>query len=236
MKSQMIKCVAGLALVAGTQAASAALTVDIDTFSAATSGLYPYQQTAVSPLTSPGVDSPVSGVIGGGRVVSLSTQLLQIPGLDNISAGVFAGGPGVFDYNSTAGADGFATLAYGDYQNALAPLNLSIPGGSFAQIDLLAFDRPEGGVLTAFIRMESTGVGSAQTFVSTTTAGAQSLLIPLEGIAPQIRANVTNIVVTLDTTMAVDFRIDRISVVVPEPGMVSLLVPAGVLALRRSRR
>lgn len=215
--------------------AQAAPTIEIDSFSDAKPGLYPFSLTSVSGPFTLGVDSPITGAIGGGRVLGLQAQTMDIPGLDSVTTRVFTGGPGVLDFDSSSGADGLVLAIYGNFQNFLPALNIAIPAGSYAKIDLVAFDLPAGGSLLANVQVENTGTGVEATSTVITTAGAQSILIPLDAISAAVRGNVTNLVFGFNGTKATDFRIDNISIVVPEPASFGLLAPAGLLLARRRR-
>jgi hypothetical protein len=229
-------CAAIAVCLAAPIVASAAPTIQIDSFSDATPGVYPFTLNTIAGPGLLGADSPISSAIGGARRVAMQTQTLDLPGLDSVTAGVFAGGPGILDYNATAGADGLALAIYGDFQSLMPALNIAVPNGSYAKVDLYAFDLPAGGNLQLKVRVESTGVGVADSsLVIVTTGGAQSILIPLDAVPAAFRANVTNLVFSFDGTTAADFRIDNLSIVVPEPASFGLLAPAGLLLARRRR-
>jgi hypothetical protein len=227
---------ATVALTIGGAVATAAPVIVIDDFSAAKSGLYPYTQSTVGAFATPGVDAPITGTISSGRVVVSELLTADEPGLDEVTVRVFPSGKGVFDYASSVGASGRAALVYGNFQNVFAPLNLAIPDGSMLKIDLVAYDQPAGGSLQITGQLENTPVGLDTTTVSVTSPGAQSVYIPLDSISPAIRANVTNIVVGFTASTAVDFRVDKISIVIPEPSAAITLGPVALMAMRRRRR
>lgn len=227
-----LKLLAGLISLTAVHAATAAVIV-VDDFSSA-SASYPALATVVPVTVSPGADVS-AGAIGGIRQVTAQLTSSDLPGLDSLAVGIFPFGPGVYDYASSSGADGNSALLYGA-SNINSPnlLSLVIPDGSFIKFDVLLFDRPDGGSMKIDVALNNLvpfGV------VSTTLAvgGVQTVTIPLDSISPAIRSNTTGISIFLDGSKAVDFRLDAVSIVIPEPSAMALLAPAGLLLTRRRK-
>lgn len=183
-----------------------------------------------------GWDGPNTGVLGGSRQVMVSFDTPPVPGLDSIAAGAFPGTPGLFDYNSTAGAEGLVAVFYGSVPG-LDPrpsLGLVIPDGSSATVDLVAFDLPAGGSLLVGVQV----YGASDNYpagVFLTTVGAQTVQVSLDDVPAHIRANVTGLAMYVAASAAVDLRVDSFGLSIPEPGATALLASAGLLAARRRR-
>jgi hypothetical protein len=229
----MRNLVAAIASVLVVPAVASAAVIVVDDFNQATAS-YPLVDNTVGGIVA-GPADPAVGAIGGVRQVAVEMTAADVPGLDSVSAGVFTQIPGVFDFSSTSGADGWTTLLYGA-SNINSPnlLSLVIPDGSTIELDVQLFDRPAGGSLKIDVSLNSlVPFGTVTTTLN--ASGAQVVSIPLDSISSSIRSNVTGITVVLDGTKAVDFRLDSISIVVPEPAAMGALAPFGLLLARRRK-
>ncbi len=197
--------------------------------------------TATWPIGSGGSanEAALGDVAGGVRDTSLAVASFNVPGLDSVSASVFSsGGFSLFDYQSTAGADGAGTLKYGRTSGG-ADLNLDLTGESLL-LDFFSFDYPADQpiVVTVTLLQAAGGGTNSVTLPSSyySQSGPGSLLIPLlPGLVPFLN-DVDGIYVALDAPQAGDFRLDRISTVaVPEPASLSLLLLPLAAATRRRR-
>lgn len=229
MKTKLFAAVIGLGLV---PAAASAAVIVVDDFASA-AATYPLVASVV-PVVVAGAVEAAPGAVGGTRQATAQLHSAAIAGLDSLAVGVFPVGPGVFDYSSTSGADGAGSLLYGANIAGGSSLNLAIPDASTLDLDVLLFDRPQGGSLTITVFLNN-GVLSGSTSSVVVVGGPQLVSINLDSIPLSVRSNVTGLTVSFDGTNAVDFRLDDISVVIPEPSALGLLAPAGLLLARRRR-
>ena len=104
-----------------------------------------------------------SGAIGGSRRAVATLITADVAGLDVVQIGVYAAGPGLFDYNSTSGAVGSGELRYGDAAGAAPLVGLAVPNGSTFDVEFLAFDAPAGGSIVVNVLLNNgvstSGVG-----------------------------------------------------------------------------
>lgn len=230
----MLKQITLSALVlAAIPAISVAAPIIVDDFSSVSGPIYPITDSSVgSPIVAP-VDAS-AGAIGGSRQAVVELVSSVVPGLDSVQTGVFAGGPGLYDYNSTSGASGKGLLNYGTRIVGGSSLGLAIPAGSTLEIDFLSYDMPAGGSLLINVILDNGNISSAIGF-SVTTPGAQNVSIPLDGLDAGVRSNVTGLGVLFAGSTAVDFRLNTLSLVIPEPSALGLLAPVGLLLARRRK-
>lgn len=214
-------------------AAQAALTVVIDDFTSA-GPVFPYVRTTVTPGGTTGfIESGLTGVIGGSRVSSLGLHAADAPGLDSTSLSVVPSF-GLLDFSSTTGATGRSVFYYGDFAGFMPAISLAIPNGSISEFKFLSYDLPNGLPLLVNLELANGPVFESK-FMSLTTAGASTLTFDLDQFSAAIRANVTGISVRYFAPKAADFRLDSISVTIPEPSAVAVLAPAALAMLRRRR-
>lgn len=173
-----------------------------------------------------------AGAIGGSRQASATLVSADIPGLDVVQVGVFAFGPGLYDFNSTSGAVGTGRLRYGDIAGAAPLTGLAVPNGSTLDIEFQAFDAPAGGSILVNVVLNNTFIASGIGF-TVSTPGPQTVNILLDAIDAGVRANVTGIEVIFNATKAVDFRLDSLAITIPEPSVLGVLAPFGLLLARR---
>ena len=215
-------------------AAEAAITVVIDDFSSA-GPVFPYVRTTVTPGAASGfLETGLTGVIGGNRVSALGLVAADLPGLDSTSLSV-APSFGLLDFSSTSGAIGRPLFYYGDFAGFLPAINLTVPDGSVAEFEFLSYDLPGGQPLLVNLELANGPVFESK-FAALTTAGPSTLAFDLDVFSPSIRSNVTGISIRYFAPKAADFRLDTITVVVPEPSAVVALLAPAVRAMVRRRR
>jgi len=212
--------------------ASSAPAATIDLFSSTADGL-PYVLTRNTVGSLQGVQTGLADVIGGARDLVVAASSMALPGIDTVQAGVYPAA-GVFDYSSSAGADGSLHLLY-DANGA--GLNADLSGDVFLAVDFTHFDMAGGEPMVVVVAIES-GLGSSLQFQTLTAPGPQTLTFPYADFVPSGQldlASVQSIFVGFEPYQAVDFRLDAIRTEVPEPGSFLLLAAAAGLALRRKR-
>lgn len=107
-----------------------------------------------------------------------------------------------------------------------------VPNGSTFDLDFLAFDAPAGGSIVVNVILNSTLIASGIGF-TVSAPGPQTVNILLDAIDPGVRSNVTGIEVVFSATEAVDFRLDNLAITIPEPSVLGVLAPFGLLLARR---
>jgi hypothetical protein len=207
-------------------AIATAETVVIDGFDGATVP-WPLTQATIGAGTSENVAS----VLGGTR----ETELLDVAlaeTFDFIQLGVFAS-PGVFDYNSSVGADGKVRLTYdGD-----GSLNEDLQMTPVVEVAVRQFDFASGLPLDVTVSL-SDNLGQETLMQSVNAAVAlpgQVLSFDFAPLAGSLDlSQITEIVVDLDAGTGGDFRIEEIRAV-PEPAGLVFLLVGGLTIVRRSR-
>ena len=203
-----------------------------------------FDQTSAAPLTVTTNIGPAgttiteapSDVPASQRNTTIKNTNMDIAGLDGITSQVFTNvNNSLFNYSSTAGAQGTVELRYGTNPGALAHLNLS--QATSIQISFLAFDNANNGNMTISSSLANSTTSQALANVLVTTPGAQTINIPISGIPSAILSDTDVLTFDFIAPKAADFRIDAISITVPEPAPFALLaVAAGVAFLQRRPR
>lgn len=181
-------------------------------------------------------EAGLSGVLGGVREASVTADFLDTPGLDNITVTAAPTPAGVFDYASTAGAEGSIGLLY----DGGASLNADFSTVTSFSIDFLYFDLANTDPLNISITLTDNGGDSATGMISLVSDGAQNAIIAIgsfveDGGGTTDLNSIRSVRVFFDGALATDFRIDSISTAqVPAPGALALLGIGGLV--RRSRR
>jgi hypothetical protein len=235
----MLRHVAAAVVASAALVSSASAEIVIDHFDLRTAS-YPLVRDSLvgSQYSFPGVDDAAANVPGGIRGVGLYGENFEVLGFDEASARVFTGGVGFCDYQSSTGADADLGLFYG---SALfippGDLNLDFTGGVSFDIKFLAYDAPGNLPMTVELLLLRTSEATITTMLSGVVPmhGAQTLSIGLGGVNPNDLADVDGIALIFRAPQAADFRIDKVSVSIPEPAALGLLAPVG-LALGRRRR
>jgi hypothetical protein len=124
-----------LCAAAMTGPATRAGIISVDDFTE-TSETWPFAQTSAGSST---FDEAGLNVLGGSRHTTVSADSLAIPGLDSVAIAIVTN-PGVFDYASSAGADGGFSLLY----DGGGDMNADLSSLSAFQIDILLFDLGNG--------------------------------------------------------------------------------------------
>jgi hypothetical protein len=245
--------VAGV-LVWGAEANAAALDFVLDDFTER--GFindYPLRTTGQATAQSRGLDN----VPGGGRdlQVNVFTTSLE-PGFDFFDVNLRED-PGFLDFTASVGATGTARLFYGSRLLTFGQQNLGLDLSDYAGV-LVDFDRiimPVGERLTMTLTTFTGGGTFNERFVGSwainsgsplifddplTDNGNQSVLVPFgspQGFGSMADlADVNGFELSFGIPTGTSFRLNSVSVVVPEPASMALLAAALPLVLRRSRR
>jgi hypothetical protein len=232
-----ILCALGIGAFASTDARAALL---IDTFSGKDPANWPVVKTTSyaggQGVTDGSVGSPIIGAIGGVRVTYINDVNLAVPGLDNVTANVFnTGGFNLFDYASTAGAKGGFTFDYGVPAGSSSLYDVDASSYNALQIVIADYDAPTGQTLKIDSDLYAANTGIPLPTVNVTTAGPQTINIPISpAIAAQLAHN-DGAAIRFDVPKGGDVRIESVSLV-PEPGSASLLLVAVPWVLRRRGR
>jgi hypothetical protein len=198
----------------------------IDTFDATSDpALWPFVVNSVG--SDSVTDAPIATVAGNRRYVGVNATAMDIPGLDKIEVAQFAGGGfSLLDYASSSGATGEMDLVYRGMTPGAMILDLSSEVA--INIDLLAYDAPGSAAMPIEVLLISdwTNPGEQSVTLSgiVTTPGAQTVEIALAPAVGNVdMTDIQYIGINFDAPEAADFRIDEISVVLPEPATVGLL-------------
>lgn len=189
--------------------------------------------TASYTLPSAGSVVPKATALPNGffRTLSPGAASFDIDGLDSLTARVFTGSSGFFDYSSSAGASSTSILSYG---TSGTPITVSPNDG--VRLNFAAVNAPASGFTLVHVILNpgDSSTGTPDGYDSATYAvskgGAQTFDIPLT-VGSDIP--VTSFQVFFDAPSGNDFRLNDLSIQpVPEPAALGLLV-VGALALRR---
>lgn len=234
----MVAVVCAAASFTGFQTAHASIL--IDDFSEV--GLPSPWAVTVSTVTSTtNSEAGLSSVIGGVRTSTVTGISFAVPLLDDVDVTVAPSPISLFDFRTSSGARGNATLRYdsGGIPGGLAA-DLSNEAGIL--IDLIEFDHG-GGVDMPISISISDGTNSATLVKMLTSPGAQSVLFGINdfvGVGGVSLNSVDSIEILFDAQLAQDFRVDRISTItslVPEPGALAVwcvvAAAAGLVIVRR---
>jgi hypothetical protein len=224
------RVVASVAAAVGVAASPAAAELVVDDFTD-TILTWPFDQATVGSTFLLG-DTGLSGVLGGRRHVGITAETIDLPGLDLVSVAVVPGA-GVFDYASSAGADGNVSLAYPGPTGS-GDLNADLSGLSAIEIDLLAFDFANAAPLEVDVTLFD-GPSFSTVTKYAVTPGAQPLLFPLGDFTGIGLTSIDSILFVFDPGVAADFRLGEIRAI-PGPPAVALLGAAGLFARARRRR
>jgi hypothetical protein len=138
-----IAATVALAGLASLSPGARAAEIVIDDLSFATPGFYPFVQTvpAGNAGKGPGPEHTLD-VIGGVREVSASFSSAVTPGVDRMSIDIPKAGGGVFEFESTAGSQTAAFLAYGTQATGGPDLGVTLdPDRDAFHVDVAACDR-----------------------------------------------------------------------------------------------
>jgi hypothetical protein len=211
----------------------------IDTFSGKDPANWPVVKTTSyaggQGVTDGFVGSPIIGAIGGVRATYINDVNLSVPGLDNVTANVFnTSGFSLFDYASTAGAKGGFTFDYGVPAGFSGLYDVDATSYNALQIVIADYDAPTGQTLTIDSDLSTGNTGLPLPTVNVTTAGPQTINIPISpAIAAQLAHN-NGAEIRFDVPKGGDVRVESVSLV-PEPGAASLLLVGVPWVLRRRR-
>lgn len=199
----------------------------LDSFVERTGAAWPNTTTVTDPTLPTNTETSLSTVLGNRRDSAVGQSTMSVSGFDSATADIYnQNGYSFLDYRSSVGAAATVELGYG------AGTSLNLPGINSLAISFLGYDAANAGPL----HVEATlyhGASSQQYGVDLTLAGAQNLVLPITGYPAQ---SVDRIVLDFVAPKGTDFRIDTISVSVPEPASLALAaVPAFALLLLRRR-
>ena len=204
--------------------------VILDTFSERDAASWPMTTTVTDPESpQTNIESCPVSVPGGQRTEGIGCSVMDVEGFDSTTADIYnQNGYSFLDYHSTVGAAATIELGYGQG----TPLNLA--GVSAIQINFMDYDLSQGGPLKIAATVTQGMNPALQYGLDVTTAGAQTVTLPLTGFA---YSSVDSVVLDFTAPKGTDFRINSITaVMVPEPTALALLGLGVPLLLRRRGR
>lgn len=225
MKTQLWTYMVSGAVAVLSLAATSHADIILDSFTETNTG-WPHS-VSVNDLTLIPVTESVSSVLGGQRATALGQSTMDFPNVDNAIAQIYNSGSSYsfLDYRSSVGAAATLELDYGTG----TPLNLT--GVNALKVAFLNYDMGDAGPMHVVATLYG-GATSAQYSANVTQVGAQDLTIPINFPA----ASVSRIVLDFVAPKGSDYRIDALSVTVPEPMSLGVLVVGSLALMARRRR
>jgi hypothetical protein len=201
--------------------------VILDTFNDRTA-IWPLNTVVTDPSSVTTVPESASHVPGGQRMVGIGTSTMDVENFDTAAVDIHnSSGYSYLDYRSSVGAAATVELGYGQ----ATPLNLV--GANALKIAFLNYDLAQAGPLHIAATVTHAANTPFHCFFDVTTVGAQTVNIPLTGYA---YGSVDSVVLDFVAPKGTDYRIDSVSVAVPEPASLALLGLGLPLLLKRRSR
>jgi len=213
----------------------------IDSFQNAVNTQFPPGVIQPTVGTTSATDTGVAGVIGGVRTLTVEATEIDIPSIDDVRAGAgFLGA--FFEYRSTLGADGRATLLY---DAGGAGLNAHFMSNQRLEVHVLDADTA-ATPYDVTITLVDTAARTTSVTRTVTAAGPQVVLFPLLEFGAVNVTAIRSISLNVDPSKAGDVRFRLFRIFTPPAAvpmlsakacaaLVATLLVIGVWAVRRAR-
>ena len=201
--------------------------VILDTFNDRGSSFWPRSTTVTDPSAVATVAESASHVAGGKRLEGIGTSAMDVENFDAATVDINnSSGYSFLDYRSSVGAAATVELGYGQS----SALNLA--GANALKIAFLNYDLAQSGPLVISAAVAHGANTPVHYSINVAAPGAQTVTLPLTGFSSSLDTVVLDFVAPKGT----DYRIDSISVAVPEPAALALLALGLPLLLKRRSR